>query len=87
MEEEISNLKSENERLNILIERTALENEKQIQELRNDWQEKILSKEEDMNIIFNHKLSLLADKLKQSEDMCKMLREHSEMRASKSYQT
>ncbi len=40
-----------------------------------------------MNIIFNHKLSLLADKLKQSEDMCKMLREHSEMRASKSYQT
>jgi hypothetical protein len=64
------------------IEQLKFDQEKHTAELNSQWEERMSAKEEDLAIIFNHKLALMTEKLRQAEDMCQLYHDQLEMRLS-----
>jgi len=48
-------------------------------DLKNEWEEKLTTCEKDLGELFADKLNVMTDKLRQTEDMCRLYRDQLEM--------
>ena len=80
-------LRVENEKLRLEAEKNQLDHEKAIAEVRRQFEENETEQHNDLNLLFNHKIALLTEKLKQAEEMAQLYKDQLESQARQSCQS